>query len=95
MSMGSIDAVTMAPRTLNAADAQGRELNQNQHIYDQNGIQFQQEVRRESRQTVETQESETKDYERKRKRDRCEKFLKKETKTGKKGTISTSFDRKF
>ena len=42
MSMGSIDAVTMAPRTLNAADAQGRELNQNQHIYDQNGIQFQQ-----------------------------------------------------
>ncbi len=44
MSMGSIDAVTMAPRTLNAADAQGRELNQNQHIYDQNGIQFQQEV---------------------------------------------------
>ena len=61
MSMGSIDAVTMAPRTLNAADAQGRELNQNQHIYDQNGIQFQQEVRRERRQTVETQESETKD----------------------------------
>ena len=56
MSMGSIDAVTMAPRTLNAADAQGRELNQNQHIYDQNGIQFQQEVRRERRQTVETQE---------------------------------------
>ena len=65
MSMGSIDAVTMAPRTLNAADAQGRELNQNQHIYDQNGIQFQQEVRRESRQTVETQESETKDYDKK------------------------------
>lgn len=65
MSMGSIDAVTMAPRTLNAADAQGRELNQNQHIYDQNGIQFQQEVRREGRQTVETQESETKDYDKK------------------------------
>ena len=65
MSMGSIDAVTMAPRTLNAADAQGRELNQNQHIYDQNGIQFQQQVRRESRQTVETQESETKDYDKK------------------------------
>ena len=65
MSMGSIDAVTMAPRTLNAAYAQGRELNQNQHIYDQNGIQFQQEVRRESRQTVETQESETKDYDKK------------------------------
>ena len=62
MSMGSIDAVTMAPRTLNAADAQGR---QNQHIYDQNGIQFQQEVRRERRQTVETQESETKDYDKK------------------------------
>ena len=65
MSMGSIDAVTMAPRTLNAADAQGRELNQNQHIYDQNGIQFQQEVRREGRQIVETQESETKDYDKK------------------------------
>ena len=62
MSMGSIDAVTMAPRTLNAADAQGRELNQNQHIYDQNGIQFQQEVRRERRERVETQESVTKVY---------------------------------
>ena len=51
MSMGSIDAVTMAPRTLNAADAQGRELNQNQHIYDQNGIQFQQE-RRKAKQRI-------------------------------------------
>ena len=98
MSMGSIDAVTMAPRTLNAADAQGRELNQNQHIYDQNGIQFQQEVRRERRQTVETQESETKDYDKKgngKGQWRASNVRKKETKTGKKGTISTSFNRKF
>ena len=70
MSMGSIDAVTMAPRTLNAADAQGRELNQNQHIYDQNGIQFQQEVRRERRQTVETEKGQVRKIPQKRNKNR-------------------------
>ena len=84
MSMGSIDAVTMAPRTLNAADAQGRELNQNQHIYDQNGIQFQQEVRRESRQTVETQESETKDYDKETEKGQVRKIPQKRNKNRKK-----------
>ena len=63
MSIGSIDAITLAPRTVNAADSQGREINQNQHILDQNAVQFQQNVEREARQTVETQESETEDYE--------------------------------
>lgn len=62
MSIGSIDAVTLAPRTVNAADTQGREITQNQHIMDQNAVQFQQNVQREARQTVETQESETEDY---------------------------------
>ncbi|MCI5732210.1 MAG: hypothetical protein MR304_11805 [Eubacterium sp.] len=62
MSIGSIDAITLAPRTVNAADSQGREANQNQHILDQNAVQFQQNVEREARQTVEAQESETEDY---------------------------------
>ena len=44
MSMGSIDAVTMAPRTLNAADAQGRELNQNQQdVYKRQGLESNEE----------------------------------------------------
>lgn len=62
MSIGSIDAITLAPRTVHAADSQGREINQNQHILDQNAVQFQQDVEREARQTVETKESETEDY---------------------------------
>ncbi len=62
MSIGSIDAVTLAPRTVNAAEAQGKEMNQNQNITDQNAVQFQNNVQREARQTVETQESETEDY---------------------------------
>lgn len=62
MSIGSIDAVTLAPRTIGAAETQGKEMNQNQHIADQNAVQFQQNTEQEMRQTVETQESETEDY---------------------------------
>lgn len=64
MSIGSIDVVTLAPRTLGAAETQGKEMNQNQNISDQNAVQFQQHTEREARQTVETQESETEDYDR-------------------------------
>ena len=62
MSMGTIDAVTMMPRTVNAAEVQGKEISQNQNIGDQNAVQFQRETVQQSQQTVETQESETKDY---------------------------------
>lgn len=64
MSIGSIDVATLAPRTLGAAETQGKEINQNQNILDQNAVQFQQNTEREMRQTVETQESETEDYDR-------------------------------
>lgn len=62
MSIGSIDVVTLAPRTLGAAENQGKEMNQNANISDQNAVQFQQNTEREARQTVETQQSETDDY---------------------------------
>lgn len=62
MSIGSIDAVTLMPRLMGAAETQGKEMNQNQHIVDQNAVQFQQNTEQEMRQTVETQESETEDY---------------------------------
>lgn len=62
MPIGTIDAVTVAPRTMNAAEMQGKENTQYQHIADQNAIQFQRSNEQRARQTVETQESETKDY---------------------------------
>lgn len=64
MSIGSIDVVTLAPRTLGAAENQGKEMNQNANITDQNAVQFQQNTEREARQTVETQQSDTDDYDR-------------------------------
>lgn len=62
MSISSIDTITMAPRTVNAAEAQGKELSQNQNIGTQNAIHFQRETEQQGRQTVATQESETQDY---------------------------------
>lgn len=87
MSIGSIDVVTLAPRTLGAAENQGKEINQNQNITDQNAIQFQQNTEREMRQTVEAQESDTEDYDRegdsKGKRRQDSKRKKKEDLSGK------------
>ena len=60
--LNSIDFNTMLPRTAEAADVQGRELNQTQHLAEQPGIQFQQRTQQEARQTVETAESETEEY---------------------------------
>lgn len=60
--LNSIDFQTMIPRTAEAADMQGRELNQNQHLAEQPGIQFQQRTEQEARQTVETAKSETEEY---------------------------------
>lgn len=62
MSIGSIDVATMVPRTVNAAEVQGKEISQNEHIGDQNAVQFQRETAQQSQQTVATQESETNDY---------------------------------
>lgn len=62
MPIGTIDVVTMAPRTMNAAEMQGKENTQNQHIGEQSAVQFQRETAQQSRQTVETQESEMNDY---------------------------------
>lgn len=64
MAMNSIDLVTMLPRTLEAAQLQGKEQSQIQHAAEQPGIQFQQRTEQQARQTVESQESETKDYDR-------------------------------
>jgi GAF domain-containing protein len=62
MALGSIDATTMLPRTVEAAQLQGREQSQLQHAADQPAIQFQQKTEQEARQTVESQKSETDEY---------------------------------
>lgn len=96
MSIGSIDVVTLAPRTMSAAETQGKEINQNQNISDQNAVQFQHNTEREARQTVEAQESETKDYDRDgsnggaRKRGSSRKKKKEEPKEQKAAPHSTS-----
>ena len=41
MPMGTIDAVTMAPRTVNAAEIQGKENTQYQNTGEQSAVQFQ------------------------------------------------------
>ena len=60
--INSIDITTMLPRTAEAADLQGREINQQQHATDQHAVQFQNLTQQEARQTVETQQSETEEY---------------------------------
>ncbi|MCH5264897.1 MAG: hypothetical protein J1F02_03285 [Lachnospiraceae bacterium] len=62
MSLNSIDIATMLPRTVEAANAQGRELNQTQHALQQTAVQFEARTEREARQTVESQKSETEEY---------------------------------
>lgn len=63
MPIGTIDVATLMPRTMNAAELQGKENMQNQHIGEQNAVQFQRETVQQTQQTVETQESEMNDYE--------------------------------
>jgi len=62
MSLNSIDIVTMLPRTAEAANLQGREMSQLQHASEQTAVQFQNKNAQEARQTVETQKSETEEY---------------------------------
>lgn len=54
----SLDAITMLPRTAEAADIQGRENQLMEHAALQPGSQFQEKVKRNQRQAVETQNSE-------------------------------------
>ena len=60
--INSIEVTTMLPRTAEAADLQGRESSQIQHAADQPAIQFQDMTRQEASQTVESQKSETEEY---------------------------------
>lgn len=60
--INSIDLTTMLPRTVEAADLQGREMSQTQHAADQPALQFQTQVQQQAARTVESQESETEEY---------------------------------
>lgn len=57
--INSIDAATMLPRTIEAADVAGRENHLANNAVHQTGEQFQQKVEQQHRQTVETQKTET------------------------------------
>ena len=62
MPWNTIDMITMAPRSVDAGDYQGRELQQHQHTQDQMAAQVQANVEQKATQTVETQRSETEEY---------------------------------
>ncbi|MCH5251957.1 MAG: hypothetical protein J1F22_03185 [Lachnospiraceae bacterium] len=62
MALNSMDAITMMPRSMEAAEVQGKEMHQTQHASDQTAVQFQQKTEQEARQTVESQKSETEEY---------------------------------
>lgn len=62
--INSVDFATMLPRTAEAADVQGREVSQNQHAAEQTAVQFEKNTQQEAQHTVETQQSETEDYDR-------------------------------
>lgn len=61
-TMNTIDSITMLPRTAEAAQVQGREQTMMQHASEQPGLQFQQKTEHQMRQTVESQKSETQEY---------------------------------
>ena len=62
MAMNSIDQITMPPRTVEAAQIQGREQNQAQNAIEQPALLFQQKTQQEARKTVEMQKSDTEEY---------------------------------
>lgn len=62
MAMNSIDQLTMLPRTVEAAQIQGREQNQTQNAVDQPALMFQQKTQQEARKTVEMQKSDAEEY---------------------------------
>ena len=62
MPWNTVDLMTMAPRSVEAGDYQGREIQQHQHANDQMAAQVQENVTQKAQQTVETQRSETEEY---------------------------------
>lgn len=60
--INSIDLQTVLPRTIEAADLQGREINQQQHAAAQTAVAFQDEQAQEARQTNEIRETDANDY---------------------------------
>ena len=60
--VNTIDIATMLPRTVEAADLQGREISQSQHAMEQTGVQFEKQTEQDSQRTVETKESDTEEY---------------------------------
>ena len=62
MPWNTVDLMTMAPRSVDAGDLQGREIQQHQHAHDQAAAQVQENVQQRAQQTVETQRSETEEY---------------------------------
>ena len=62
MPWNTLDMITMAPRSVEAGDFQGREHLQHQNVHDQEAATVQQNVEQRARQTVETQRSETEEY---------------------------------
>ncbi len=62
MPWNTVDMMTMAPRSVEAGDYQGREIQQHQHAHDQAAAQVQANVEQKAQQTVETQRSETEEY---------------------------------
>ncbi len=62
MSISSIDAITVAPRSSEASGIAGREQQQVQHIAEAGETNFQKNVEQQSQRAVETKKSETEEY---------------------------------
>ena len=62
MPWNTVDMMTMAPRSVEAGDYQGREISQHQHANDQMAAQVQANVDQRAHQTTEAQRSETEEY---------------------------------
>ncbi len=62
MPWNNVDMITMPNRAVEAGDYAGREIAQHQHANDQAAAAVQQNVQQKAQQTVETQRSETEEY---------------------------------
>lgn len=62
MPWNTVDMITLGARAVEAGDYQGREQAAIQHAQDQNAAQVQQNVTQRAQQTVETQPSDTEEY---------------------------------
>ncbi|MBO4395864.1 MAG: hypothetical protein J5819_05915 [Eubacterium sp.] len=62
MPWNTVDSITMAPRSLDAGDQMGRDIHQHQHTIDQMAAQAQANIEQKAQHTVETQRSETEEY---------------------------------